>query len=124
MLVQEYSPKEISIVNPRTAVVRMNSKKDLDEFMRKYNEAVAYSLPKFLVLPFIENRFNEMNKMGIGMNQHVGMNLIPNNNFPVNLGQIPGFQNMPPYSKKNSKIITIRSAYGESYAVQCCRASL
>ena len=102
----------------------MNSKKDLDEFLRKYNEAVSYSLPKFLVLPFIENRFNEMNKMGMGMNQQLGLNLIPNKNFPVNVGQFPNFQNMPPYSKKNSKIITIRSSNGESNAVQCCCASL
>ena len=91
-------------MNPRTAVVRMNSKKDLDEFFRKYNEAVAYSLPKYLVLPFIEIRFNEMNKMVMGMNQQQGMNLIPNKNIPVNVGQIPNFQNIPPFSKKILKL--------------------
>ena len=89
-------------MNPRTAVVRMSTRKDLDEFLRKYNETVAYSIPKFMVLPFIENRFNEMNKMGMGFNQPFGMNLHPNKNMPPNFVPFPNFQNMPPYSKKYS----------------------
>jgi hypothetical protein len=101
VLVQEYSPREINIINPRTAVVRMNSKKDLDEFMKKYNEAVAYNFPKFMVLPYIENRFNEINKMGMTIGQPFGVNQIPNKNIPVNFQpgvSFPKFSKMPPFS--------------------------
>jgi hypothetical protein len=81
----------------------MNSKKDFDELMKKYNEAIAYSFPKFMVLPYVENRFNEINKMGIPMSQPMG---ITNKNIPVNFQPVlpfPKFSNMPPYSNKYFK---------------------
>jgi hypothetical protein len=79
----------------------MNSKKDLDEFMKKYNETLEYSLPKFMVLPFIENKFNEMNKIGIQLNQTMVMNPYGNKNFPIQPNvNVPYFQKMPQISKK------------------------
>lgn len=77
----------------------MNSKKDFDDLMKKYNEAIAYSFPKFMILPFIENRFNEMNKLGMPLNQPFGMNPIPNKNIQMQQGGgFPKFPNMTPYS--------------------------
>ena len=70
--------------------------------MKKYNEAVAYNFPKFMVLPYIENRFNEINKIGMGIGQPFGVNQIPNKNIPVNIQPVvsfPKFSKMPPFSK-------------------------
>lgn len=126
VLVQEYSPREINIVNPRTAVVRMNSKKDLDEFMKKYNEAVAYNFPKFMVLPYIENRFNEINKMGMSIGQPFGVNQMPSKNIPVNIQPVMSF---PKYSKMPSfsnfiYYFNVRSHYDSNQTNRSNRSSL
>jgi hypothetical protein len=114
ILVQEYSPKEVNIVNPRTAVIRMNSKKDLDEFMKKYNEAIVYSFPKFMVLPYIENKFNEMNQLGFPINKPLGINQFPNKNIPIQpLMQFPNFPNLPPYSNLFQNYINFTRSWND-----------
>ncbi len=55
ILLQEYSPKLIEInMTLRSAVVTMESLKDLEEFFKKYAEHAVNNYPKFMVQPFIE----------------------------------------------------------------------
>lgn len=47
---QEYSPKEIVIDFPnRSAIVTLNSIRELDEILEKYAEFVNYKHPDFLL---------------------------------------------------------------------------
>lgn len=55
VLLQEYFPKKIEInMMNRSAIVTMNSSKDLAEFMRKYPESSMVSYLKFLPVPYVE----------------------------------------------------------------------
>lgn len=46
----EYSPKEIRVnLNDKTALVAMAKRKDVEEFMQKFNEFIMYNYPKFAV---------------------------------------------------------------------------
>ena len=38
----------------RTAIVTLNSSKDLEEFYKKYAEYMLYNYPKFMIQPYIE----------------------------------------------------------------------
>jgi len=75
----------------RSAIVTLNSKKDLNEFNRKYAEHMLYNFPKFGVFPHVEsnipkvdNNFNQFNPLTMQ---------IPNQSF------INQFQNLNLYSK-------------------------
>jgi hypothetical protein len=49
ILAKDYIPTDIKIkMNSKTALVNMNSKYDLDDFMNRYNAFAAYSYSNFL----------------------------------------------------------------------------
>lgn len=53
----EYNPKEIKVnfIN-KSAEVRLNSLKDLDEFFKKYTEQLYYNYPKFVVSQSVDSQ--------------------------------------------------------------------
>ncbi len=80
------------MINPRTAAVTMNSKRDLDDFMKKYGESSQYTFYKFMVMPFVETKINDVGKFG-QMGQ-TNMPPMQYQKFPMNK-----FQNIPNFSK-------------------------
>lgn len=65
---QEYSPKEISIDFPnRSAIVTLNSNRDLDEILEKYAEFINYKHPDFLIWKHQQIPQHPMNPMQPGM---------------------------------------------------------
>jgi hypothetical protein len=46
----EYTPKAVNVdFDTKSGVITLESVKDSDEFIRKYNEFILYKVPKFLV---------------------------------------------------------------------------
>jgi hypothetical protein len=46
----EYNPKSVIVdFNSKSGIITLNSFKDADEFMRKYNEFIVYKPPKFAI---------------------------------------------------------------------------
>ena len=68
ILVQEYSPKEIVIDFPnRSAIITLNSTRDLDEILEKYAEFINYKHPDFLIWKHQQFSQQAVNPMGPGM---------------------------------------------------------
>ena len=62
-MVQEYSPKKIEIdFRNRFAIVTMNSTKDLNELLTRFTEFCQTNYPKFMIQPFIERNYYEINR--------------------------------------------------------------
>jgi hypothetical protein len=56
ILLQEYSPKDIAIDFPnRSAIVTLNSNRDLEEILSKYSEMTNYKYPEFLIWRYQPN---------------------------------------------------------------------
>ncbi len=48
-MLSEYNPREIKVnMQNRTAIVVMNSKKDVQDFLKKYNEFITCNYPRFM----------------------------------------------------------------------------
>jgi hypothetical protein len=73
-------------MNLRTAVVTMNSMRDLEDFLKKYAEYAIYNYPKFMVQPYIEQPQPIMNPVGVGY--------MPNGEQLAHM-QAPQFGNAP-----------------------------
>jgi len=62
ILISEYFPKNIQInMSNRSAIVTMNSSKDMDEFNQKYVDYITKKFPNFAVFPFTEPMENTQN---------------------------------------------------------------
>lgn len=62
-MIQEYFPKKIEIdFKNKFAVVTMNSIRDLNEFFKKFSEFSEFNYPRFMIQPYFEKNYPDMNR--------------------------------------------------------------
>ena len=94
---QEYRPKSIFVdFKNLSANVIIESKRDADEFIKKYNEFILYKIPKFTIMYDLSNINNGKNvKM-----QYSVAPINPNNQKPFNIHNKPqNFHNVMPMNQ-------------------------
>jgi hypothetical protein len=94
---QEFKPKDIIVdFKNLSAFVIIESKRDADEFIKKYNEFIMYKIPKFTIM----YDFSHMNN-GVNVKLHNTITpMVHNNQKPIKNPNIPkNFQNVMPMNQ-------------------------